>query len=416
MSLPEHPEPSPTAPRRGAIAAERPFFFLHIRKTAGVSLRGLLANRFPADRILFQAHSVSGPQQPRDALFATGHVGFDYAKRFGVAPTIFTVLREPMARSISAYDFFQSHSEDFFRNLAPELSAAEYEGRRRLQERARALGPARFLAAEEKLARHWLANVQTRQLAGAAFANHRDDDPLLVDAALDNLARIDLAGILEREQETLQLLARMMGWGELGPLPHLNRTPQSGRPVLDAQSRNVLRSWNALDLRLYAEACRLFDRRLCTLRDETAAARAATSLAANRFTPNQPLHGHGWHEREYFDHRWLCWNAAPVATLSLQAGTARPTRFECLLSHVFSAQALDRLGIELNGQTLDLRKRAAAGGILIESEIPASAWAADPHRATLTFRCPVMGSPRDLDPASRDVRQLGFALARLGLD
>ncbi|WP_247524252.1 hypothetical protein [Bradyrhizobium sp. 199] len=410
------PEPSPqgAAPHASEMAAEKPFFFLHIRKTAGVSLRGLLANRFPADRILFQAHSVSGPRQPNDALFATGHVGFDYARQFKAAPTIFTVLREPMARSMSAYDFFQSHSETFLRHLATELTEEEYQGRSRFQQRARELGPARFLAEEEKLARHWLANVQTRQLAGAAFADCPDDDPQLLDAALQNLAEVDLAGILERERDTLHLLGRIMGWGALGPLPHLNST-HGRRSELDAGCRHILQSWNELDLRLYVEACRLFDQKLRALPDEADTTAIATSLIGGRFTPDQPVHGHGWHEREYFADRWLCWNSAPLATLNLRVRTARPSRFKCLLSHVFSTHTLDRLGIALNGHRLDLRKRAVSDGILIEGDIAATAWTADAHRAALTFDCPVLGSPRDLDPASLDARQLGFALAWLEL-
>ena len=90
--------------------------------------------------------------------------------------------------------------------------------------------------------------------------------------------------------------------------------------------------------------------------------------------------------------------------------------FRSLLSHVFNEPALDRFGITLNAQPLDLRKREAAGGILIESEIPAKAWTADPHRAFLTFQCPIMGSPADFNPASPDTRQLGFSLALLRLD
>ncbi|MGT2436985.1 hypothetical protein ACU4GH_15200 [Bradyrhizobium betae] len=88
---------------------------------------------------------MNGPQRPGESLFATGHVGFDYAARFESDPVIFTVLREPMARCLSAYHFFQSHSEAYLRSLATELSAEEYQGRLRFQERARELGPARFL-------------------------------------------------------------------------------------------------------------------------------------------------------------------------------------------------------------------------------------------------------------------------------
>ena len=407
--------PAGAVPSPNGTTAERPFFFLHIRKTAGVSLRGLLANRFPADRILFQAHSVGGPQEPSDALFATGHVGFDYAARFKVAPTTFTVLREPMARCVSAYHFLQSHNEAYFQMLARELSEADYQGRQRFWERAIALGPTRFLAEEEALARQYLANVQTRDLAGASGTGLADDDPRLLDAALVHLAQIDLTGIVERFPETLRLLGAMMHWQRLGPLQHLNRTP-APESEIDPAALELLRSWNQLDLSLYAEACRLFEQKRQALPSEADASEFATSLNDDGFTPDQPLHGYGWHEREYFEGRWLCWNSAPIATLSLRAARARPSQFKCLLSHVFNEPALDRFGITLNAQPLDLRKREAAGGILIESEIPAKAWTADPHRAFLTFQCPIMGSPADFNPASPDTRQLGFSLALLRLD
>nr|WP_256464325.1 hypothetical protein [Bradyrhizobium sp. 21] len=361
---------------------------------------------------MFQAHSVSGPQQPGDALFATGHVGFDYAARFSVAPVIFTVLREPVARCVSACTFFQSHSETFFHTLATELSSGEYQARRRFQEKARSLGTARFLVEEETLARHWLANVQTRQLAGAAGADLSDDDPRLLEAALQHIMRVDLAGILEREADTLQLLGQMMGWSQFGPLLHLNRTPRSDLPPVDPESREILRCWNALDLQLYAEACRLFDDRLGA---SGAVPELATAIGADGFTPDQPLHGFGWHEREHHEGRWLCWNSAAEATLNLRTATARPSRLQCLLSHVLNEEALRQLDISLNGQPLVLRRCAVQGGILLEGDVPAHVWSADADRALLTFRCPVMGCPPRVDDAPSDLRQLGFALAKLRL-
>ena len=170
----------------------KPFLFIHIRKTAGISLRGLLANVFPANRVLYQAHSVSGPQQPGDALFATGHVGFDYAQRFATPPTIFTTIREPVSRCLSAYDYFRNNDEYFFRSLATEVTDTDYESRRRFTEGARHLDMLRFLVEEESLARAWLSNAQTRQLAGASCAGLADDDPRLLETAMAHLAECDL--------------------------------------------------------------------------------------------------------------------------------------------------------------------------------------------------------------------------------
>lgn len=402
---------------KAASPVAKPFLFIHIRKTAGISLRGLLANRFPADRVLFQAHSVSGPQQPGEAQFVAGHVDFDYAQHFSVWPTTFTMLREPVSRSLSAYDFFQSHDEPYFRNLAAELSETEYESRRRFSDRARTLGLLQFLIEEESLARRWLGNVQTRQLAGASCAGLADDDPRLLEFALCHLARIDLAGIVERLQETLRVLRQIMRWGRVGPLQHLNRTVLSNRDF-DPRCFEILRSWNRLDLRLYEEACRRFESKLAALDSPSndSLPDPPWPVEGEVFTPDQPIYGYGWHEREQHQGRWLCWNSAPAATLSLLLSSARPTQFCCLLSHVISDAALHNLTIALNSMPLSLRMRGAEGGVLLESAIPAQAWIAGSHLVQLTFKCPAMSRPCDIDPNSTDLRSLGIALGWLRFD
>jgi hypothetical protein len=398
----------------------RPFFFLHIRKTAGVSFRGLLANRFPSDRILFQAHSVSGPNAPGDALFATGHVGFDYAQRFGIWPTIFTVLREPISRCLSAYHFFQSHEESHFRTLATELTAAEYESRRRFSDCARRLGMRRFLVEQEPLARAGLSNIQTRHLAGASCAGLADDDPRLMETALRHLDQIDLTGLVERLDDTLRLLGHLMNWGRLGPLQHLNITVRSNDASdADPGCIEILRSWNQLDLRLYQEASRLFEAKLRTLNErsqEEVSPDGAWLADGGVFTPDQPLCGYGWYERERHQGRWLCWNSSPVATLNLCLSASRPSKFRCLLSHVVREAALDQLGITLNSVPLSLQKREHQGGILVESDIPAQASATNPHLSRLTFYCPDMPRPCDIDPDSTDTRNLGVAIGWIRFD
>jgi Galactose-3-O-sulfotransferase len=387
----------------------KPFLFIHIRKAAGTSLRGLLANVFPANRVLFDAHSVSGPQEPGDALFAVGHVGFDYAQRFATPPTIFTTIREPISRCVSAYYFFQSHDEQFFRVLATELTDADYQARRRFADRARHLDMLRFLVDEEVLARAWLSNI-------AQFA---DDDPRLLETAMANLKKCDLAGIAERLDDTRRLLGRILSWERLGPLQHLNSTIRPETADIDARCVEILRSWNLLDLRLYEEGCRLFDLKLKAMNGESLENGNPSSAwlpDGEEFTPDMPIRGYGWHERECHQGRWLCWNSAAVATLDLRLSKPRTSRFRCLLSHVISQAALDSLQISLNSVPLTLQKREADGGILLEGAIPAGAFRTTPHLARVTFDCPVMQRPCDIDPNSPDRRSMAVAVGRLRID
>jgi Galactose-3-O-sulfotransferase len=397
----------------------KPFLFIHIRKTAGSSLRGLLANAFPANRVLFNAHSVRGPQEPGDAIFATGHVGFSYAQRFAIPPTIFTTIREPVSRCFSAYYFFRNNDEHFFRALATELDDAEYESRRRFTDRARHLDMLRLLVEEESLARAWLSNAQTRQLVGGSYAGLADDDPRVLETALAHLAECDLVGITERLDDTLRLLEHIMNWGRLGPLLRLNSTIRRETADVDPRCFEILRSWNLLDLRLYEEAYRLFEMKLKAvdnkIMDNTSPDTVWLS-DGEEFTPDMPIRGYGWHERECHQGRWLCWNSAATATLDVGCSKSRFSKFRCLLSHVICQSALDSLQISMNSVPLTLQKRGTEDGILLEGAIPKKARRASQHLARITFDCPVMQRPCDIDPNSTDSRSMGVAVARLQID
>ena len=87
-----------------------------------------------------------------------------------------------------------------------------------------------------------------------------------------------------------------------------------------------------------------------------------------------------------------------------------------MLSHAISEAAPARLDISVNSTPLRLQKREVDGGILLEGEIARAAWAIDSIVARLTFTCPVMGRPCDVDPTSTDRRNLGVALAWLRME
>jgi hypothetical protein len=388
----------------------KPFLFIHIRKAAGTSLRSLLLNQFPHDRALLNAHSVNGPQEPRDALFVTGHVDFNYTLRFSVAPTVFTVLRDPLSLALSAYYFFRSNDEQFFRGVANDWSPAAYESRRQFTDRSRRLDFFGFLTEEESLARKWLSNTQTRQLVGAIDATPDSEDSRLLEAALSYLQKCDLVGLVERLEDTLLLLGQSMNWGRLGPLPHENKT---ARPTdIDPRCIDILRSWNSMDLRLYEVARHIFEEKMTAL-DRHFSERAvdSTFLPDGRsFTPEMRISGYGWHQREFHQGKWLCWNSATTATLHLLLAGPRPVKFRCRLSHVISQKALDQLRISLNAVPLALLKQPVEGAWLLEAPIPGQALDPTSHLAVLAIDCPVMQRPCDIDPHSADARNLGVAI------
>ena len=395
----------------------KPFLFIHIRKTAGTSLHALLANQFPGDRVLLNAHSVSGPQEPADALFATGHVDFDYVRRFRTRPTIFTVLREPVSLASSCYHYFLGNDEEFFRRLESDWTRKEYQSRRLFTDRARQQDMLSFLTREEELARPWLSNVQTRQLAGASCVDGKADDAQLLETALKHLRQCDLVGLVERLDDTLLLVRGLMNWGRIGPLQHLNRTDRQ-TPDINARCIAMLRSWNTLDLRLHEEAVKLLQSKLKSLKRDPSENALDLSLLPDgaNFTPDKTIRGYGWHQREFHDGNWLCWNSATTATLFLSLANTRPSRFRCFLSHAISPAALRALRISMNSVPLNLQEQRVENGWLFEGPLRRQVLQVTSQPIRITFECPVMEKPCDINPPSSDGRSLGVALGWIRID
>jgi hypothetical protein len=188
----------------------RPLFFLHIRKTAGLSVRHWLVNRFPVHATLLDCHHVASQQlDPSAYQFVTGHFGFDYVARFRTRPVCFAVLRDPVERALSAYYFFQRNDAAFLKWLGETLPPELAQQRVRFTRRANELSLAEFLDQESALARTWLGNVQTRCLLSRPEES-RPEPELLAEAAA-NLESCEVVGLTEHLNASLARLAQHLG-------------------------------------------------------------------------------------------------------------------------------------------------------------------------------------------------------------
>jgi len=141
-----------------------------------------------------------------------------------------------------------------------------------------------------------------------------------------------------------------------------------------------------------------------------------TLPSAEDFTPDMPIRGYGWHEREHHHGRWLCWTASETATLQLAVRNSGATRFRCLVSHAIGPDAVATLRMSLNSCALTLNRPQIDQGWLIESALPRGAMEETPGLASIAIHCPVMARPCDLDASSTDRRKQGVAVARIALD
>lgn len=390
--------------------APRPFLFLHIRKTAGCSVRSWLLNRFPAAATLLDCHHIRNQSvDPSSYQFIAGHVAHDYLARFRSRPFCFVVLRQPIDRALSAYYFFRRNEPSFLKWLQETIPARQAEERMRFTRRANELSLLEFLEAEPYLVREWLGNVQTRALLNQPASAYRTDREQL-DEALENLAACEMIGLTEQLGQSLGRLALELGWeAAVGPVPHENVT--AGRPRFDevpVRAREILAEQNQLDLSLYAAARDRFDQ----WRPPVGVIPALLPAGSN-FTFDQPLHGNGWYVREQSDRGWFCWMGRGAwLDLGLEAGGDR--RLELHVAHVLGTRRLDGLQVRVNEQPVAIRVRGEGAGAVVEATVPAPLLADTPRvRLALTVR--EATRPCDLVPGNPDTRLLGVAFDRIRL-
>jgi hypothetical protein len=244
--------------------------YLHIGKTAGVTLHQVLQRQFPRSQILW-LHRVPrsmlleaaagsglgagpGPEArasgrrpdrelslayvaslPRDTLLRLrlieGHTIFGI-HRWVPRPAVYaTFLRHPVARTFSGYAYIRRRPRHPLYSLSHSLSLGE------------------FLRSGAALQ---LDNGQTRAIAGDTTTPFGECGPDLLEQAKRNIDRhFAVVGLTERFDESLLLLQRAFGWRDVRYVrANVSRRARTSHRA-DPAVRRVIEEYNQLDLELY---------------------------------------------------------------------------------------------------------------------------------------------------------------------
>lgn len=230
----------------------RRFFFVHLQKTAGTSLAIRLRRQFGEDAVYPTPDHGAGLQssfsiedlrrrfaEDRDHLrVVTGHFPLCAASVLGVPFSIFTVLRDPVERTLSYLRGQQARTPEFSNSTLEEIY-------------------------EEPWRRAWLlTNHMVRQLglteAEMTAGTIAPDEENLERAKRNLTERLDLYGFQDRFEEFCAELDRRYGW-DLGPEVRANWTAPADAP---SALRKRIADDNEADVELYQYALDLRDRQL----------------------------------------------------------------------------------------------------------------------------------------------------------
>lgn len=227
--------------------------FLHIDKTGGMTLRSWLASQYSTEHIrpvpcpttltmgsmnyptthmdLF-AHNRKFTHNP-DHWLVMGHYDYGIVQRIPDPKLVMTVLRDPVQRVVSLYQFILREDRTFAQ----------------LNIDAHSLG---FGGWARKHVGLW-ENAMTRQLAGVRWSSsiwHEVDEAIYQQAEI-NLGRCDFVAVLEHLDDLIDRLSIDFNW-----TPPANRrlNTSNRKTVVDDATAEFIRQNSVYDTRLYLKA------------------------------------------------------------------------------------------------------------------------------------------------------------------
>lgn len=233
----------------------RVFFFTHIPKTGGTSLKqSLIWQNIPRDQMaMFLGYRDLLLHPPRGFWYLEGHYSYGIhhwiRSPLNGEPYYIVVLREPLDQAISYYFFVLQCNYSHYQH--PNLIDAQ----------------TRSLAEFYQLPRY--QNMQTRQISGWPWSPLLSHLPrglgagALLQQAMDHLSSAyGSFGLLEQLDRYQQILAEELGWINHN-IRNQSKVTRSRPQIadLDRDTIAAIRAANSLDFQLYEYAQDLFARR-----------------------------------------------------------------------------------------------------------------------------------------------------------
>ena len=233
--------------------------FSHIEKTAGVTLRSILLRKFPRYFTyevrtainpwrLDEFKNLSDKRKTEIKYLHTNHIPFGIHRYLPQPAAYITIVRNPVDRVISEYYSIIRTPSHPAHDAVKGLSFHDYVTKGVLVSQVQ--------------------NTQTRIIAGAGgtFKLSCREKPVtrrtLGEAKKNIQEHYLLVGLVERFDETMVLLKRILGW-RMWDIVYRRQNVGNNRPNEVATcTTNIIKRYNKLDFELYEYAKQLFEKRI----------------------------------------------------------------------------------------------------------------------------------------------------------
>ncbi|NJN86788.1 MAG: sulfotransferase family protein [Leptolyngbyaceae cyanobacterium SL_7_1] len=401
--------------------------FIHIMKTAGSTFTAIVDANFAVDQIspppsflpeLYPETEALPPNAIREFLtrfrLIRGHITYAEIAPLLTNPVYLTLLRDPVERVISHYDFIRKGT------TIP--SRERFQEGHRIHKQAASGSLLEFVESPHPLVQASVINHQTRHLVPPDCNTSNPFDPTLLESAKANLDRFAFVGLTEQFQDSIFLLAYTFGWYPETTYQSLRVNPKRPKKAdLSPETLAAIVERNQLDIALYNYIQERFEQQRSQMIDTLIATYPALSQSFDRSSPadlarllqphyeqryptttpvrsldldfRQAISGAGWHRRngdcnglkpsgDVF--RWT--GPSPVSTLDLPLALDTDFTLKVHINNAASPEILASLRVDANEQPIALHPLVKLKqGAILQATIPKAVVAVDRPFTRLRF-------------------------------
>ena len=338
------------------MTARGPLFFMHIPKTAGMSMRSYLAGQYLARNVCPAStwpEAAALLEPPSSYLLVQGH--FHYNMRAALRPgtKAIAVLRDPLLRTLSALRHLR-RDPGFHRDhaMAKDLSLRQTLRDPKLMARQRNVQAAALCAsAPFKKVVSFLRRDRDAEAAEL-------ETPATLELALQRARQVEFLGTVEHLWLLLRQVSEAMGLHPAAGLPLVNDAPDGRTDLagLDEGDIELLRMYNDIDLVLYDRCRELIEQRECQRLMLAMVAKGIYPRLRGSFALDlsEPLPGSGWYLPESAEGQVWRWTG-PRPQFTLDVPLQLKGRY--VVGMRFSRSGppdSESLAVRANGQLLDV--------------------------------------------------------------
>jgi hypothetical protein len=227
--------------------------FMHLPKTGGNSVYQVITRHVPSLRICPSPRLGVWDHQldhPQNYDFYAGHFDYDFFDVIGRGALKLTMVRHPVARMVSLYDYWRGFAAEQISDISKEVpdngplfaSSVDFET---------------FVGCPTPFVRTHTENGLTRQLLGRSYNELKPKPGEMIDKAHRLLSTFSWVGVTENFEKSIRPLSDLLGFKMSGEIPEMNSSyhglgrRQITRTRPTDRAISIIEHFNRADLALY---------------------------------------------------------------------------------------------------------------------------------------------------------------------